>query len=599
MAALGEIKFSHAQNGILPTSPVHSATEQTHACFLLSQLKTMYDAGQLTDVIVHVELGKSFSCHRNVLAAISPYFRSMFTSGLTESSQKEVRLVGIEAESMQLVLNYAYTSHTRLTEANVQALFTAASIFQISSLQDMCANYMISRLDPQNCIGVFIFADYFNHAMLKSKSEDYIRKKILYVTDEQEFLRLKKDQLIKILSSDDLDVDREEQVYEGVMTWYNHDPSSRQEHLPEIFAKCIRLPLMGEAFFEQIPPVLAQAVSKDYIEEGKAGANNCIQRLGMTANDMIICFEAANKHSGKKQTVPCLDIYSTKVYKICKPPSDMREVGILVTPDNDIYIAGGYRPSNNDASFDHKAESDFWLYDHAFNKWIQKASMRRSRIGCILVYCCGKPFAVGGRVYEGDGRNPVRTIECYDSRDDCWMAVTQMPIVMDSHSAVVYKEKIYILQGDDFISYDPQNDYWCPLFPMTVPRFQGMAAVHKDTIYYVGGVHCSNRMLTVEAYNIEQNRWTQKKVLPFEQSTSPYVKLLNINNKLHLFVRLTQVSVDEFVFRTIRKNSLYQYDDVDDSWRKVYDTPEKMWDLGRHFECVVAKMYPQRLQKVL
>lgn len=35
----------------------------------------MYEEEQLTDIVVEVDHGKTFSCHRNVLAAISPYFR--------------------------------------------------------------------------------------------------------------------------------------------------------------------------------------------------------------------------------------------------------------------------------------------------------------------------------------------------------------------------------------------------------------------------------------------------------------------------------------------------------------------------------------------
>ena len=110
----------------------------------------------------------------------SPIFliRSMFTSGLTESSQREVRIVGVESESMHLVLDYAYTSRVALSECNVQALFTAASIFQIPALQDQCAQFMISRLDPQNCIGVFMFADAYGHQELRERSQDYIRKKV-------------------------------------------------------------------------------------------------------------------------------------------------------------------------------------------------------------------------------------------------------------------------------------------------------------------------------------------------------------------------------------------------------------------------------------
>ncbi|CAH2312966.1 kelch repeat and BTB domain-containing 8 isoform X1, partial [Pelobates cultripes] len=592
-------KFLQAQNGIPSSSPLNSGIDHAHACTILQQLKTMYDEGQLTDIVVQVDNGQKFACHRNVLAAISPYFRSMFTSGLTETTKKEVQLVGIEAESMQLVLNYAYTSRVQITEGNVQALFTATSIFQIAPLQDQCANYMISRLEPQNCIGVYIFADYFGHEELKTKSQDYIRKKFLCVTKEQEFLRLKKDQLISILNSDDLDVDKEEHVYESIISWYDHEQITREEHLSEIFAKCVRVSLMEETYVEKIPPLFAQAMPKNYIEKGQISANNCTQRLGMTATEMVICFEAASKHSGKKQTVPCLDTYSTRVYKLCKPPGDLREVGILVTPDNEIFIAGGFRPNNNDVCIDHKAENDFWLYDHSSNRWIQKAPLLRGRIGCVLLYCCGKPYALGGRVYEGDGRNPVKSVESYDNRDNCWTTVSLMPVMMEFQSAVVYKDKIYIPQGDVFLCYDPQTDYWGHLTPMTVTRYQGMAAVYKDSIYYVGGIHCNHRMLTVEAYDIEQNLWTQKRDLPFEQSSNPYVKLLILKNKLHLFVRLTQVCVDEYVFRTSRKNSLYLYNEVDDSWRKIYETPERLWDLGRHFECAVAKLYPQCLQKVL
>lgn len=153
--------------------------------------------------------------------------------------------------------------------------------------------------------------------------------------------------------------------------------------------------------------------------------------------------------------------------------------------------------------------------------------------------------------------------------------------------------------GDVFLCYDPPKDYWCYLTPMIVPRVQGMAAVYKDNIYYVAGIRGNQRVLTVEAYDVEQNRWTRKNDLPCEQSSNPYIKLLVLKGKLHLFVRATQVSVEEFVFRTSRKNSLYQYDEVTDSWKKVYETSERLWDLGRHFECAVAKLYPQCLQKVL
>ncbi|XP_006002098.1 kelch repeat and BTB domain-containing protein 8 isoform X2 [Latimeria chalumnae] len=592
-------KFSQAQNAMPSTSVPSNGMDALHACSILQQLKIMYDEGQLTDIVLEVDLGKTFSCHRIVLAAISPYFRSMFTSGLTESTQKEVRILGVEAESMHLVLDYAYTSKVLLTEVNVQALFTAASIFQIPSLQDQCAQFMLSRLDPQNSIGVFIFADAYGHQELKEKSQDYIRKKFLSVAKEQEFLHLTKDQLISILDSDDLNVEKEEHVYESIINWFEREKDKREMHLPEIFAKCIRLPLLEEAFWKKIPPIFAQAMAKTLIDIGSSSANGCTQRLGMTASEMIICFDAAHKHSGKKQTVPCIDIATGRVFKLCKPPNDLREVGILVSPDNDIYIAGGYRPSNSEVAIDHRAESDFWMYDHAGNRWLPKAPLLRARIGCKLVHCCGKLYAVGGRVYEGDGRNALKSVECYDIRDNCWTAVSPMPVAMEFHSAVEYKDHIYVLQGECFLWYDPHTEYWGHLTPMTVPRIQGLAAVYNSSIYYVAGTYGNHqRTFIVEAYDIEKNTWNRKKDLPFDQSSNPYIQLVFLHEKLHLFVRATQVTVEELVFRTSRKNSLYQYDEDLDQWIKIYETPDKLWDLGRHFDTVVAKLYPQCLQKV-
>ena len=40
---------------------------------------------------------------------------------------------------------------------------------------------MISRLDPQNCIGVYMFADAYGHQELRERSQDYIRKKVGFI----------------------------------------------------------------------------------------------------------------------------------------------------------------------------------------------------------------------------------------------------------------------------------------------------------------------------------------------------------------------------------------------------------------------------------
>ncbi|KAK7820686.1 hypothetical protein U0070_026230, partial [Myodes glareolus] len=105
-------------------------------------------------------------------------------------------------------------------------------------------------------------------------------------------------------------------------------------------------------------------------------------------------------------------------------------------------------------------------------------------------------------------------------------------ILQEFHNDVEHKGKIYVLQGEFFLFYEPQKDYWGFLTPMTVPRVQGLASVNKDSIYYIAGTFGNQR------------------------------------NKLHLFVQATQGTVEEHIFRTRRKNSLYQSDDIADQWMK-------------------------------
>ncbi|KAH0519304.1 Kelch repeat and BTB domain-containing protein 8 [Microtus ochrogaster] len=120
--------------------------------------------------------------------------------------------------------------------------------------------------------------------------------------------------------------------------------------------------------------------------------------------------------------------------------------------------------------------------------------------------------------------------------------------------------------------YEPQKDYWGFLTPMTVSRVQGLASVYKDSIYYIAGT-CGNHQCvsTVEAYDTELNKWACKDS-PCDQPRNPYLKIVLFQNKLPLIVQATQGTIEEHIFRTSRKNSLYRSDDIAGQWMKVYET---------------------------
>lgn len=54
------------------------------------------------------------------------------------------------------------------------------------------------------------------------------------VMESEEFLLLPVGQLVDIISSDELNVRSEEQVFSAVMSWVKYNVSDRRQHLPQV-----------------------------------------------------------------------------------------------------------------------------------------------------------------------------------------------------------------------------------------------------------------------------------------------------------------------------------------------------------------------------
>lgn len=83
----------------------------------------------------------------------------MFTGELAESRQTEVTIRDIDEMAMELLIDFCYTSHIIVEEANVQTLLPAACLLQLAEIQDICCEFLKRQLDPSNCLGIRAFAD--------------------------------------------------------------------------------------------------------------------------------------------------------------------------------------------------------------------------------------------------------------------------------------------------------------------------------------------------------------------------------------------------------------------------------------------------------
>uniref|UniRef100_A0A4W3J0H9 Kelch repeat and BTB (POZ) domain containing 2 n=1 Tax=Callorhinchus milii TaxID=7868 RepID=A0A4W3J0H9_CALMI len=309
-----------------------------YAVSLLEQLKFFYDQQLLTDIVLIAE-STEFPCHKMVLATCSSYFRAMFMSGLSESKQTHVHLQNVDAPTLQIIIRYAYTGNLAINDKTVEQLYETSSFLQVENVLHRCREYLIKKINAENCVRLLSFADLYSCEELKASAKRMVEHKFTAVYHQEAFLQLSHDLLIDILSSDNLNVEKEETVREAAMVWLEYDTESRSQYLSSVLGQ-IRIDALSEvtqrAWFQGLPPndksVVVQGLYKSMPKFFKP-------RLGMTKEEMLIFVEAAGESPSSSFCAVCYSPQAEKVYKLCNPPGDLQRVGTLVTPDNDIYIA--------------------------------------------------------------------------------------------------------------------------------------------------------------------------------------------------------------------------------------------------------------------
>merc|ERR1711990_722185 len=101
--------------------------------------------------------------HRCVISAVSGYFRSMFAGSLKEAFQHErVELKELDENVVSNLIEYCYTGRITIDEQNVMRLLETANLLQFDTVRNMCSEFLINQLSPDNCIEMAEMAHCWN-----------------------------------------------------------------------------------------------------------------------------------------------------------------------------------------------------------------------------------------------------------------------------------------------------------------------------------------------------------------------------------------------------------------------------------------------------
>jgi len=499
--------------------------------------------------------------HRLVLSAVSPYFHAMFNDDLVEKTLEEVTIHDVAPLALTLLVDFAYTGELLVSEDNVQVLLPASSLLQLQSVREACCKFLMRQLHPTNCLGIRNFADTHACKELHKRSHKFALQNFQEVMGTEEFLLLPFQEVDELIASSQLNVDKEEKVFEATIAWVRHEYPERRKYVYKLL-RHVHLPLISREFLmttvDSEPLVRENPDCKELMLEAMRYHLMPEQRASLTSNRT-----AQRKPEGAKAYLFAIgggslfaihsecEVYNPRTdrWQSIEPMEVRRSRAAVAAVGSVLFAVGGYDGSTDLAT----GES----YNPLHNKWspIPPMGTKRSCLGVAaldgLLYSCGgydgasclasverfDPlagvwtscpvmstrrrycrvavldnclFALGGF----DSTNYQSSVERLDPRMGKWMSVPSMASRRSSCGVAAMDSQLYCVGGNDGTMclatgerFSPKRNAWEPVASMHSRRSTHEVAEVDGVLYAMGGNDGSSSLNSVERYDAQSNKW--------------------------------------------------------------------------------------------
>ena len=527
--------------------------QPTLSFYILEQLRRR---NQFCDVELHLKSDIHLQAHRVILASSSPYFMKLLSK---HTSRKEILLqdVGVDVTSLEMLIDFMYTSVLRITEGNVQALCIGAKVLQLDRIKKTCCKFMIQNLKKQNCVQCLNFAKKNQLTSLLNQCKVFMAKNIIEVAEDPSFAELLTiDDISSILAIESLALTSEKELIDVLLTWMKHEPLTRQNDLYSLLLSTDLPQLNLNGVQYQLLQALHPPSDSSYTlfsklqqcfdsktESGIHTYENAMNTLfavgGISATSTLNSVEKYDhcntqwipstalpkkkSHSalvavggmlyslggldGNNKQLHSVDVFETQneTWSSGSPmPSAKSDFGVVFDGDRNIYCIGGYAGSKDISTVD--------VLDLKSNTWEEGPTLQQSRSYVQAAVVDNTIYAIGGTV----GSKRLASVEKLDlnSAERSWKYAASLNIARSRPGVAAMDGRIYAVggySGTEHLSsvecYYPTIDKWVFIEAMSVPR-NSPAVASIDNQLIVAGGHDGKKLLdSVESYNPETKSW--------------------------------------------------------------------------------------------
>ena len=475
--------------------PISAAEQEPFCVELMKRLNIQRKQDYLCDITLVSKDNSKFKAHRNVLSAASPYFDKLLQSNMKENREGIVRFEEISGSVLEDVLEFIYIGTVEVTQENAEELIAAGNYLIIPGLKTASGRFLEREMSHINCISTFYLAEKYECDELITNSRLFIHKNIVAVAKLDEFLLLQAKEIERWISSDEITVNEEADVFKIILDWVNYRKSERKTVFEELFGH-VRLGFLSRDCLEDV-------VTNELVRENSA----CVKLVMDAAMKMATFVDEDHlpQLPRKGQETRVIVARGGK-YTFC------------YIPEENLWkrLPDGLRDKNansnqmikfRDQLFIFGRNEDTERYDPAFNVW---SELNLYRDSAKLVVLKGEIYAV-----KVESRNTI--MEKYNAKRCTWETLISSCegfrenacVIADGSHLYLFGGKIpfrevYVVKAERF---DTVKNKWEEIADMQEGRSCAFGVATENKIFVTGGLRNGTRLKTCEIYNISTNEW--------------------------------------------------------------------------------------------
>lgn len=457
-----------------------------------------------------VEGGKEFKAHKDVLSKASPFFEKLLNSDMKEAKEGIIRLEMSEESVMSAILEFIYTGSVQTLAPREMAenlAFMADYLF-LPNLKSLAMRVVenLATLNASNCISTYRFAELYRCDEILSRTKQFILANFTSVAKTNEFLNLSSKEVEMWISSDEIDVATEENVFEIILAWIGRDENERKKYFAELFRQ-VRLVYVSLDF-------LCNAIATNYHVKANEGCLHLVKATLKTVDSNN--FDTLSTPPRKAPAiVVCSEehvlCYFPREDRWCKmgdslgPRSHHPRTQIASICHNELY-SYCFSPSNSEVS----SLPQMHRYDLFSNTWTRLSHYEKGDLTQIVVRNGCEIYGLVTRYRCPECNRCGQTCRCllsysygYYSCLGCrgklqGYAVCQTCFQSDFDNAVISRYVIELNVWQDITSFDSGL------------RARVCLVVSDNFIYFIGGGlrgEMNKYLSDVDRYNLNQNTW--------------------------------------------------------------------------------------------